>query len=160
MISEREFESIFNSYFNELRKYLYYKCSDADLATDIAQDVFTKIWEKKDNFTNENIRALLYKMASDNLNSHFRRTKLKQEQTVEFDIENVTPQEEMELAELKEKYENALSALPEKQRVVFLMNRIDQLTYKEIAERLEVSVKAIEKRMSKTIAFFRTRLKQ
>lgn len=160
MISEREFESIFNSYFNELRKYLYYKCSDADLATDIAQDVFTKIWEKKDSFTNENIRALLYKMASDNLNSHFRRTKLKQEQTVEFDIENVTPQEEMELAELKEKYENALAALPEKQRVVFLMNRIDQLTYKEIAERLEISVKAIEKRMSKTIAFFRTRLKQ
>lgn len=160
MISEREFESLFNRHFDELRKYLYFKCSDTDLATDIAQDVFTKIWEKRERFTTENIRALLYKMATDNLNSYFRRNKLKQVQKIEFEIENVTPQEEMELAELKEKYEVALAELPEKQRAVFLMNRIEQLTYNEIAERLNVSVKAIEKRMSNAIQFFRTRLKQ
>ena len=159
MISEAEFESLFNRYFDELRKYLYFKCSDKDLATDIAQDVFTKIWEKRERFDHSNIKALLYKMATDNLISHFRRNKLKQEITVEFEIETNTPQHNLELEELKSKYEKALAHLPENQRVVFLMNRIEQLTYKEIAERLEVSVKAIEKRMSTAIKYLREQLK-
>ena len=51
----------------------------------------------------------------------------------------------------RERLENAIAALPDTQRDVFLMNRIEKLTYREIAERLSVSVKAIEKRMSKAL---------
>ena len=49
--------------------------------------------------------------------------------------------------ELKEELENAIADLPEKQRVVFLLSRIDKKTYKEIAEMLGISKKAVEKRM-------------
>jgi RNA polymerase sigma-70 factor (ECF subfamily) len=49
--------------------------------------------------------------------------------------------------------------MPEKQRTVFLMNRIDELKYKEIADQLGLSVKAIEKRMSQALEHLKTHLK-
>ncbi|MCK5463199.1 MAG: RNA polymerase sigma-70 factor, partial [Bacteroidales bacterium] len=52
----------------------------------------------------------------------------------------------------------ALSALTEKNRTVFLMNRIDRMTYQDIANSLEISVKAVEKRMNKALAFLRETL--
>jgi RNA polymerase sigma-70 factor (ECF subfamily) len=64
----------------------------------------------------------------------------------------------MRYKELFTDYTKALAALPEKQRTVFLMARMEGLTYKEIAERLNLSVKAIEKRMSLTLAHLRKTL--
>jgi RNA polymerase sigma-70 factor (ECF subfamily) len=57
--------------------------------------------------------------------------------------------------QLKLKYETALSRLPEKQRTVFLMSRNEELKYAEIAERLDISVKTVEKRMSAVLAYLR-----
>ena len=56
------------------------------------------------------------------------------------------------------KLQSAIAELPEKQRIVFLMNRIDKLTYNEIAERLDLSVKAIEKRMSQALKELNSKL--
>ena len=71
--------------------------------------------------------------------------------------ENSTEQE-LEYTELKSAYEKALAKLPEKQRTVFLMSRMEEMTYKEIAERLEVSVKAVEKRMSIALSVLKQQL--
>ena len=61
--------------------------------------------------------------------------------------------------ELKQKYEKALTRLPDKQRVVLLMNKMDGLTYKEIAENLNLSVKAVEKRMSSALKTLKKEVK-
>ena len=63
------------------------------------------------------------------------------------DRSNESPEYLLEEKEFKERLENAISALPEKQRVVFLMSRIDKKTYKEIAEILGISKQAVEKRI-------------
>ena len=65
------------------------------------------------------------------------------------------PQFLMEEQEFKAKLETALAALPDPQREVFLMNRIDKLKYREIAERLGISQKAVEKRMHKALLHLR-----
>ena len=62
-------------------------------------------------------------------------------------INNQDPQFLMEEQEFKRRLEDAISQLPEGQRVVFLMNRIDKKKYRVIAEELDISVKAVEKRM-------------
>ena len=54
--------------------------------------------------------------------------------------------------------QNALALLDEKKRSVFLMNRIDELTYNQIAENLGITVKAVEKRMEKALAFLRKKM--
>jgi RNA polymerase sigma-70 factor (ECF subfamily) len=56
------------------------------------------------------------------------------------------------------KLENAISSLPERQREVFLLNRIEKKTFREIAELSNVSVKAIEKLMHKALIKLRTQI--
>jgi RNA polymerase sigma-70 factor (ECF subfamily) len=68
------------------------------------------------------------------------------------------PDFDMEMKEFDEKLKRSLSELDEKNRVVFLLNRIDDLTYKEIAQNLGLSQKAVEKRMGKAIAFLKGKL--
>lgn len=120
------------------------------MATDLAQDVFLKLWQKELDFTEGKTKSLLYKMASDAFVSHYRKIQVahKHENSLDLSYETNDPQQELQYKELKNQYENALIELPEGQRVVFLMSRTEELTYKEIAERLELSVKAVEKRMS------------
>jgi RNA polymerase sigma-70 factor (ECF subfamily) len=62
------------------------------------------------------------------------------------------------MKEFDEKLQRILSGLPEKSRTVFLMHRIDGMTYKEIAKNLQVSVKAVEKQMSKALSVLNDKL--
>ncbi|MFK7979901.1 MAG: RNA polymerase sigma factor [Saprospiraceae bacterium] len=68
---------------------------------------------------------------------------------------NLTPQFLLEEEEFRQRLQSAISALPEGQRLVFLMNRIDKKKYREIAEELEISVKAVEKRMHHALVALR-----
>lgn len=157
-MTQAEFKNCFNEYFDAIRRYMYYRSGDAALSTDIAQEVFMKIWEKQ--FDTKNIKGLLYKIANDLYISHLRKNKVANTyiDTLNLSLNAMSGQDALQYEELKENYEKALAALPEKQRVVFLMSRMESLTYKEIAERLDLSVKAIEKRMSLAIATLKQKL--
>jgi RNA polymerase sigma-70 factor (ECF subfamily) len=71
-----------------------------------------------------------------------------------------TPEFELEVKEFDRKLQRVLSELSEKSRTVFLMNRMDQMTYNEIAQNLDISVKAVEKRMKKALEFVRKEIEQ
>lgn len=141
---------------------MYYRCNDADLATDIAQEAFMKVWEKRETLKQDYIKSLLYKIAGDILISQFRKNdvaaKYVDHEKFALTFKNDSVDQELEYAELKQNYERALAKLPEKQRSVFLMSRMEELTYKEIAERLELSVKAVEKRMGIALATLKEQL--
>ena len=137
---------------------MYYHCGDPDLATDIAQDVFIRVWEKEFNIQNEKIKGLLYKIAKEMLISRYRRTLVEKKylRNLKFEYqEEFAADDNMEYEELKNRYETALAQLSPGQREVFLMSRNEKLKYAEIAERLNISVKAVEKRMSGALAYLR-----
>lgn len=159
-MTKEEFQACFDQHFDAIRNYLYYRSGDTELATDLAQDVFMKIWEKQMIFKDGKIKGLLYKMASDNFVSHIRKVKVKNDYLQSMPLAyKIEPSESsMDYEVLKSRYERILSALPEKQRVVFLMSRMNGLTYQEIAERLTISVKAVEKRMRNALGQLRTGL--
>ncbi|MCF6356333.1 MAG: sigma-70 family RNA polymerase sigma factor [Draconibacterium sp.] len=159
-LTKENFKNIFDNYFDEIRRYLFYRCGDKELATDITQECFLKLWEKKDKIKLSQVKGLLYKMASDLfINNYHRqkRTKLLFE-NISFEEQDYSPEEILSFEQLKEKYESLIVRMPEKQRTVFLMSRMDGLMYKEIAERLELSVKAVEKRMTNALNYIRTSL--
>ena len=156
-MTEKEFKQFFNRNFDGLRSYLYYRSGDMELATDIAQDTFVRLWEKQIKNEGKKTVGLAYKIANDFFISKHRRVTLEANylNSLEFEFTNTTPEKEMQYKELKEKYEFTLANLGEKRRVVFLMSRLEGLKYTEIAERLGISVKAVEKRMNGALSTFR-----
>ena len=159
-LTQEEFKILFDNHFDSIRNYIYYRSGDEELATDIAQESFMKVWEKDIPFNEKPVRSLLYKIASDIFISKYRRDKVAQKYLAKLEpsVDNHSPEKQLQYQELKGTYESALANLSEKQRVVFLMSRNEGLKYQEIADRLELSVKAVEKRMTYALSYLRNAL--
>ena len=161
MLSKEEFKDIYDAHFDAVRSYVFFRCGDTDTASDVAQDVFMRIWEKQLLLNGNHIIPLLYKMAADFYTNNYRK-KLRQtdfeESMIYMDEAALSPEDELGYKELAEAYAKALEQMPEKQRTVFLMNREDGMKYAEIADRLQISVKAVEKHISAALRFLRTKL--
>jgi len=155
-LTREQFKDLFDNHFDSVRNYIYYRSGDADTATDIAQDTFLRIWEKQPS-DHQNLPGLLFKIASDQFISQYRREKVlsKFRLNARPDQPGRSPEDQLIYEETKDRYEVALARLPEKQRTVFLMSRMEQLKYHEIADRLGLSVKAVEKRMNLALAFLK-----
>jgi RNA polymerase sigma factor (sigma-70 family) len=161
-LTKESFRILFEKHFNTLRNYLYYRTGNEESSTDIAQEAFMRIWEKQFQIFPENLTGLIYKIANDILISKYRRqqVEIKFRKNINPDGSDYSPEEEFQYDELHLKYEKALSKMPENQRIVFLMSRNDELKYYEIAERLKLSTKAVEKRMSSAIAFLKIEMQE
>ncbi len=131
------------------------------MATEVGQETFLRIWEKKLSPDKGKEIALLFKIASNIFISTVRKEQsaMKYRSSMILKNEEETPSDKMEYEELKQQYEMALKSLPDKQRTVFLMSRVEELSYREMSQCLDISVKAVEKRMSKALAFLRKTLK-
>ena len=156
-----EFKLIFDQYYEPVKNFLYYKSGNVALSEDLSQDVFLKLWEKRDTVNQETVKSLLYTIANNLFINQLKKNKVSFNFILNeglSDKNTESPQYEMEMKEFGEHLQRVLAELPEKSREVFLMNRIDKLKYREIAERLDISVKAVEKRMTKAIALLEDKL--
>lgn len=148
-ISKENFKILFDKHFDAIRRYIFYRCSNADIASDLAQDVFSKIWEKGMNLDAEKDKSLLYKMASDLVVSKYRREQVALNFLKYVKAESPVGYQDntYDYSELSKKYAKTLASMPEKNRAAFLLSRNDDLKYHEIANMLNISIKAVEKRM-------------
>lgn len=148
-MTKEKFKQLFDTYFEEIRRYLYYRAGDTEVATDIAQETFLKVWEKQLRFLPGKEKGLLYKIAGDLFVSHYRKEQSSQKYKSAFIMEqqDLSPEDEVIYQEFLVRYNMALNKLREKQRVVFLLSRRDGLKNYEIADRLGIGIKAVEKRM-------------
>lgn len=151
------FKDVFDRYYDSIRNFLYYKSGDRNLAEDLTQESFLILWKKRENIDPDKVKSYLYTIANNLFLNEVKHQKvvLKFQQQKPQHIVKQTPQFLMEEQEFQHLLEKAIADLPEKNRIVFLMNRIEKLTYREIAERLELSVKAVEKRMHKALISLR-----
>ena len=161
-MTQQEFKNLFESHFSQVRNYVFYRSGDVDIATDIAQETFLKIWEKQQAIQHDRIKGLLFKVATDLYISYYRKEKRSFEffSNYIFNNEFQSPEDEMVFGQLKESYKKSLDKMNEKQRTVFLLSRAENLKYSEIAEMLGISVKAVEKRMKLALEHLRKFLKQ
>ncbi len=158
-------ESVFNRCFSlnaeGLRNYLYYQCGDMQQAEDLMQDAFIKLWNNCKKVLVEKAKSFLFTVAKNAFYNQVAHKKvvLAYEKAPHRTADHETPEYKIEEEEFMEKLQTAIDALPEGQREVFLLNRIDKKTYKEIAEMLGVSQKAVEKRMHKALVKMRKTIK-
>jgi RNA polymerase sigma-70 factor (ECF subfamily) len=119
------------------------------MSHDLAQEAFSKLWQNCAKVIPESAKGYVFKTANNLLINEYNHQKVvlnhqrkpQQQKTIE------SPEFLLEEQEFKQKLEETIAALPEKQRVVFLLSRIDKKTYKEIAEIIGISKQAVEKRM-------------
>jgi RNA polymerase sigma-70 factor (family 1) len=142
---------------------LLFRSGNTALAEDLVQDTFVKLYNKQIEYDKQKIKSLLYTIANGLFIDYVRRENLQKKYQDYHRFEHVNkvnnPEKELEHKELEEKINRALQLLGENERVVFMMSRFEELTYKEIAARLDLSVKAIEARMSKALKILRIELK-
>lgn len=160
-MTAKDFKMIYDAHFDDLRRYLIYRSGDQDLSGDIAQNVFMKVWTKKIEIASGNIKSLLFKMATDEFISHIRRKKVEKEYTKSIDLRLIRESDNNDdLLEKKVLFQKVLNQLPEKQKTALLMNKMQGLTHKEIAEILNLSQKAIEKRIRLAMETLKQNLNQ
>jgi len=160
-------ESIFSIFFKNnvktLRNYLYFKFGNEEQANDMTQDAFIKLWENCADVPHEKAKSFLYTVANNatlNQISHQKVVLKYAKGNVNNDKTNLSPEYLLEEEQFKVKLEKAIANLTESQRTAFLLHRIEGKKYSEIAVMLDISVKAVEKRIHGALLSLRANIEQ
>ncbi len=155
------FTQLFETHAEAVRNLIYYKCGDKDQAEDVMQEAFIKLWDNCKKVIFEKAKGFLCTVANNLFLNQVAKQKVRLEYSkIPRSNKNVeSPDFVMEEKEFMNKLQTAIAELPEGQREVFLLNRIDKKTYNEIAEMLGISVKAVEKRMHNALKQLRKLVK-
>lgn len=157
---ESVFRTIFETYSRSLYNFLYYKYGSENNPEDLMQEAFARLWSNCSKVSPEKAKSFLFTVANNQmLNDLARKKTVLNYQKDHTEIPtDVSPQYVLEETEYKERLKQALEDLSEEQRVTFMMNRVEGLKHREIAERLGISQKAVEKRIYKALEHLQKKL--
>ena len=158
------FKKFFDKYSAFLLNFLIKRGTAREAAKDLVQQAFVMIWEKRETIDEtKSLRAYLFRIAYTRMLNLFRdHSKYDEDADPESNAsidqdENTEPESNTELNQAIEK---AISSMPDKRQEVFRMCFIQEFTYKETAQVLDVSVKTIENHMGLALKDMREMLKE
>ncbi|WP_136480137.1 RNA polymerase sigma factor [Cognatitamlana onchidii] len=159
---EHIFSSIFNKHAKDLYNFLHYKFGDLLNPKDKVQEAFIKLWENCSKIPPNKAKSFVFTTANNLMLNEVAHQKvvLKHQQTKQKTATNESPEFLMQESEYRDKLQKALENLTEAQRVAFMMNRVEGKRFKEIAELLNISTKAVEKRIYGALEKLRKDIKE
>ncbi|HTF05934.1 MAG TPA: RNA polymerase sigma-70 factor [Bacteroidia bacterium] len=156
------FEQIFRQFHPMLCRYAHTILKDVEAAEEIVQDVFLKIWEKRESLViTVSVKSYLYRAVHNScLNLVDKKKKEVRMDEVPLKIvhQSAAPVEDIQTRELEKAIAGALDQLPEQCRKVFELSRFGNMKYREIAEMLGISIKTVENQMGKALRIMREQL--
>lgn len=163
------FENLYRSFYPKLSYFSGQYLLDADAAKNIAQDVFTELWEKRATLQNDtNIQAWLFSVTKNKSLKQISKERSKQKYTDYVKIRQLDISyqslagfntDNFAFEELQQKVELALAKLSLPVRAVFEKSRFEDKKNREIAEELGISIKTVEAHISKALKLLRIELK-
>jgi RNA polymerase sigma-70 factor (ECF subfamily) len=161
------FEKIFRQYAKPLFYYAAKFVGD-EPARDIVQDVFVKLWSDESLVIAKSLNSLLFTAVRNRCLQQLEKQKVRnryaeatrqmlQREELEFYMEERSSLIEQEL---EDKLNEVLNQLPERCRQIFVLSRFENKKNREIAEELDISIKAVEKQISKALAIIRAEMKE
>ncbi|MBA3705773.1 MAG: RNA polymerase sigma-70 factor [Bacteroidetes bacterium] len=162
--TETEFNETFHLYYEELCRIVLPIVKDKDIAEDVVQDVFVKMWIRKDELEiKTTVKGYLYKAvvfrALDHLRKQKNTTKVNDELKVIYPQSHNNVTDSVEEKELNIAINEGLDKMPENMRVIFQLSRFTGLKNREIAEQLDISIKTVESNMTKALKLLHEHLK-
>ncbi|MFT4536682.1 MAG: RNA polymerase sigma-70 factor (family 1) [Saprospiraceae bacterium] len=144
------FKKLFERCQPKVQRFLRSKGLDIEMSADIAQDAFVRLWNNCKKVTEDKALSYLFTVSNNLVIDSARRDKTKQKYLSELKVthENMDPEYQLRMSDFKAKLEFTIESMATGSREVFLMSRFNDMSYKEIAAALGLSVKAVEKRMS------------
>lgn len=160
VIDELKFQKVFRAYYNPLCNYAASIVNDRRLAQDVVQDVFTHLWAKRDSLqVGDDEKSYLFVAVKNKAIEKLRKKVSDAEVSQVLKLMAEHPvQQQAEKYVLREQINNSIRQLPPKCQEVFRMSKINGLTYSEIAEELEISVKTVENHIGKAYRLLREML--
>lgn len=161
------FKDLFDLYFQPMATYAYRYVNDWQAAEDITQEVFMSLWLKKDDVDfKAPIKPYLYRATYNKsinyINSFLMQHRLGQSETIDNllnrEILSYNQHDTLLLEEITAEINSCVESLPPQCKHVFQMSREENLKNKEIAERLNISEKTVEKHISKALSEIRSHL--
>ena len=170
LLINNEDPQLFDELFRQYSRPLFYyaaKFVDDESARDIVQDIFLKLWSDQKITITLSLNSLLFTMVRNSCLQQLEKLKVRskylvsnklmlQEEELRFYSEERSSLIEQEV---EDKLNNVLNRLPDRCRQVFLMSRFEDKKNKEIAVELDISVKAVEKQITKALATIRIEMK-
>lgn len=150
------YETLFMEHYAALARTAFRLLNDTEAAEDVVQDVFCKLWEKKEELQiTTSLKSYLFKMVINYSLNHLKKNKALHLRETEFSTsqenEVDTTTDHVNYKETEKRIEKAINDLPPTCRLVFVLSRYEQLSYKQIAEQLGISVKAVENHIMKAL---------
>jgi len=160
MLDISGFEALFQVNYQSLCASSYRIVQDKDIAEDIVQDVFFKIWEKREVLViKTTLKAYLFQCTISQSLNYIRKYKnaLKRENVYRLEIteDGEALEQLLALNKVKNGIDLAINSLPEICRMVFILSRYEHLSYSQIASKLDVSIKTVESQMTRSLKHLR-----
>lgn len=159
--NEQEFEALFREMYVPLCRKAYKVLKDKETSEDLVQEVFVKIWEKRNELHIATaIQPYLYRAV---MNAAFNEIR-KSHPFIELEAGKHEAAEQSDSSDMliykdtAQKIDSAIDELPPACRTIFILSREDGLSYKEIAESLSISVKTVENQMGKALKILREKI--
>jgi len=151
------FRQFFERYHTMLYRYLRNRKVPNDVAEDLVQSAFIIIWERREKIdTTKSLRSFLFTIGYNRALNHFRDTaKFTTEDDLPEQTDSHTPANDTAHTLMQRTLHQAIAALPERRRAVFELCFLQELTYRETAEVLGVSIKTVENQMGHALKTIR-----
>lgn len=159
----KEFEKVFRKYYEPLCRYAYSIVRDADEAEEIVQEFFYTFWLNRNRISIRlSLKSYLYRSIRNSALRYLQHKNIEdQYRTQDYALNHFeSPEQVIQGNEMAGIIDKTLKGLPERTRQIFLLNRINGLKYKEIADLLKISIKTVEADMGKALLELRLQLKR
>jgi RNA polymerase sigma-70 factor (ECF subfamily) len=167
---ERAFEFLFKTYYRPLCDFTYGFARCRDIAEELVQTVFLRIWEKRDSWhPAAGVRAYLFAACRNAALDHLRHERVVAraggsseapgEPSAGAGMPPLAPDEVLHARELSDAFHAAVQGLPERRRTVLVLRWQHHLTNEEIARALGITVKGVEAHVTRSLAALRDRLR-
>ena len=159
--SESAFNEIYNRYWKILYAYAFRIYTEEKICEDIVQDVFISLWDKAKTTEITNIEGYLFRAIKYKITSHIRDLKFTSTH-IEV-LQNIaapnTSEKNLEYQEFERSVLSEIDKLTPKCKKVFTLSRFEQLSNSEISEKLNISIRTVEKHISDALKELKSSLK-